>query len=278
MGRPRAEGDRFYDDLDRVLKKLPSRDITVVAGDFNAKLGQREADEGFMGRFCRGYRNANGEALAAFCASHDLKAPLTTPITPEELYSAIKKLRNNRACGPDGMPAEVLKAVADLAAPLAQLLNDGFALGQPIQLGEGTLICLQKPNKPQGVCSSLRPIVLLNCIRKAVSLVVLARIQEKLDRQIGAYQSGFRPARSTADAVWTHKWLVARIRQYQEQFFILGIDFSRAFDTIDRAKLLTVLQGFLNDDEVRLVRMLLTSTTLRLRIGGASHSPFETKA
>ncbi|KDO17716.1 hypothetical protein SPRG_21827 [Saprolegnia parasitica CBS 223.65] len=81
---------------------------------------------------------------------------------------------------------------------------------------------------------------------------------------------GFRPGRSTADVVWSHKWRVARIRQYEEQFSILGIDFSRAFDTIDRAKLLTVLQSFLNDDEVRLVRMLLTTTTLRLRIDGKS--------
>ncbi|EQC35735.1 hypothetical protein SDRG_07013, partial [Saprolegnia diclina VS20] len=57
------------------------------------------------------------------------------------------------------MPAEILKAVVDLVAmPLAQLLDEGLTTGRPIQLGEWTLICLPKPNKPQGVCSSLRPI------------------------------------------------------------------------------------------------------------------------
>ncbi|KDO30486.1 hypothetical protein SPRG_04389 [Saprolegnia parasitica CBS 223.65] len=101
--------------------------------------------------------------------------------------------------------------------------------------------CLPKPNKRQALCSSVCPIVLVNCIRKAVSVMVLARIQEKPDKQIGEYQSCFVPGRSTADVLWSHQWPVAQIRQYDEQFSILGIDFFCAFDTIDCAKVLTVL-------------------------------------
>ena len=39
-------------------------------------------------------------------------------------------------------------------------------------LGTGTLVALQKPNKPRGPLTSLRPVVLLNGIRKILSLIL----------------------------------------------------------------------------------------------------------
>ncbi|EGZ20470.1 hypothetical protein PHYSODRAFT_376366, partial [Phytophthora sojae] len=79
---------------------------------------------------------------------------------------------------------------------------------------------------------------------------------------------------NTADAVCARKWLCARVQKYREIVHVLGIDFSRAFDTIDRAKLLKVLQQFLHDDEIRLIRLLLSDTTLSLRIGHQILQPF----
>ncbi|EGZ23987.1 hypothetical protein PHYSODRAFT_478211, partial [Phytophthora sojae] len=61
---------------------------------------------------------------------------------------------------------------------------------------------------------------------------------------------------------------------YREIVHVLGIDFSRAFDTIDRTKLLKVLQQFLHDDKIRLIRLLLSDTTLSLRIGHQILQPF----
>ncbi|POM73362.1 Ubiquitin-conjugating enzyme E2, partial [Phytophthora palmivora] len=47
-----------------------------------------------------------------------------------------------------------------------------------------------------------------------------------------------------------------------------------AFDTIDRAKLMDVLRSFLDDDEVRLIQLLLADTTLSLRSGSTTLNPF----
>ncbi|EGZ10137.1 hypothetical protein PHYSODRAFT_522882 [Phytophthora sojae] len=79
--------------------------------------------------------------------------------------------------------------------------------------------------------------------------------------------SPHRPQPLTADAVWAHKWLCARVQRYRETIHVLGIDLSRAFDTIDRVKLVEVLQTFLHDDEVRLIKVLLADTKLSLRSG-----------
>ena len=55
---------------------------------------------------------------------------------------------------------------------------------EDLELGIGTLIVLTKPGKPPGEMSSLRPIVLLNTIRKTLSLVTLSRIRRVVERFI----------------------------------------------------------------------------------------------
>ncbi|POM76502.1 EndonucleaseReverse transcriptase [Phytophthora palmivora] len=42
---------------------------------------------------------------------------------------------------------------------------------------------------------------------------------------------------------------------------------SRTFVTIDREKLLEVLRMFLQEDKIRLIRLLMSDTTLSLRVG-----------
>ena len=84
-------------------------------------------------------------------------------------------------------------------------------------------------------------------------------------------QSGFRKFRGTMEAVWAHKWITAKSLHFRRISFILGIDFSKAFDTIDRSKLIAILSTFLNEDETR---MLLTKTSLNLRLGQYSFDPF----
>ena len=51
---------------------------------------------------------------------------------------------------------------------------------------------------------------------------------------------------------------------------------SRAFDTIRRDKLLTVIETFVNDSELRLIRMLLAETTLQPILKHGMGSTFAT--
>lgn len=83
-------------------------------------------------------------------------------------------------------------------------------------------------------------------------------------------QSGFRPNRSTADVVWTHKWLAAKTLKEDVTIKISGIDMSAAFDTINRQEMLNIVKNIVNDDEQRLIRFLLSHTTINTRINGSS--------
>ncbi|XP_065180226.1 uncharacterized protein LOC135810663 [Sycon ciliatum] len=51
---------------------------------------------------------------------------------------------------------------------------------------------------------------------------------------------------------------------------------SKAFDTVSRAKLLTVMEPIVGEDNIRLIRVLLCNTTLRIRLGTDMSSLFNT--
>ena len=65
-----------------------------------------------------------------------------------------------------------------------------------------------------------------------------------------------------------YRWLAAKTQRFQKSFRILCIDMSRAFDTIRRDKLLTVLVT------LRIIRMLLAETTLQPRLKRGKESTF----
>ena len=66
--------EEFYDKLSCILeKKHSSKDITILMGDMNAKVGQ--ANDGYtqiMGTHGEGVMNENGEMFADFCLDHNL--------------------------------------------------------------------------------------------------------------------------------------------------------------------------------------------------------------
>ena len=53
------------------------------------------------------------------------------------------------------------------------------------------------------------------------------------------------------------------------EIFITGIDFSSAFDTIRRSELLKIAEEFLEEDEIRMIRYLLSNTNIKPKINSA---------
>jgi len=121
----------------------------------------------------------------------------------------------------------------------------------------------------------MRPITLINTIRKLLSLVVLSRIAKQVSAFLGPTQSGFRAGRSTSDVVWSQRWLAAKAMRSHWDCHVLGLDMSRAFDTIDRSKLLDVMRNVTGPDEVCIIHHLLYQTSISVKIGKILSSPFE---
>ena len=258
----------------KIGKSVPSLSVHNADGHFVA-TDKGKADT-ISEWFRKQFTDPEGEQLDPFLGD---PRPLEVPIKEDEVKKAITTLKNGCSSGPDGISNELFKYGSDIISPvIAPIINSAFEHHHPIEaVGQGTLIALPKPKKPPGPPANLRPIVLLNSIRKILSTVTLHRIRDKIDTFTGPYQSGFKRGRSCADIVWAQRMLVSVVMSKHWDFYKMGIDMSRAFDTIKRSKTLDVLHmAGCNEDELRLVRTLLAGTKLKVRVKSAYSAEFET--
>ena len=148
-----------------------------------------------------------------------------------------------------------------------------FSQHQNIDLGASDLIPLQKPPpKPRGSVKNLRPINLLRVIRKTLSKVGLKRADGEISSYLSHTQSAYRTGRMTTDIVWAYRWLLAKVQEYEITIYVTGIDMSSAFDTMERSKLLDIVRESMCDDNQRILWVLLSDTSVEIKIKGAKTS------
>ena len=61
-----AEFERFYEDLQDLLELTPKKDVLLIIGDWNAKVGSQETP-GVTGKFDLGIQNEAGQRLIEIC-------------------------------------------------------------------------------------------------------------------------------------------------------------------------------------------------------------------
>ncbi|CAF2102429.1 unnamed protein product [Rotaria magnacalcarata] len=63
----------FYDNIEKALAQTPKKDIVIITGDWNAKVGTDNTNwKSVMGKYGYGDRNERGERLLEFAALHNL--------------------------------------------------------------------------------------------------------------------------------------------------------------------------------------------------------------
>ena len=73
MSNPEEIKDKFYQDLESLIAKIPKSNKLIILGDFNARVGvDHMAWKGVIGRNGIGKCNSNGHLLLRTCAAHDL--------------------------------------------------------------------------------------------------------------------------------------------------------------------------------------------------------------
>ena len=65
--------EAFYSDIEDALAKTDKKDIIILTGDWNAKVGHDNTDwKSVMGKYGYGDRNERGERLLEFATVHNL--------------------------------------------------------------------------------------------------------------------------------------------------------------------------------------------------------------
>jgi hypothetical protein len=204
---------------------------------------------------------------------------MSRPFTSGEISKAVKALKSNKSPGSDNITAEQLKFGPDILNEIiADMFNTIAKTGQcPEEIKHGILVPLQKPGKEKGNVENLRPIILLNMIRKILAVVMLNRIFERVDNEIDCTQTAYRPGRSAIENIFSMKILCEKaVTATNAELHILMFDMSKAFDSVVRDILFDDLKKILKPDELHILQILLKDVTLQVRCGKQLGQKFTT--
>ena len=109
---------------------------------------------------------------------------------------------------------------------------------------------------------------MLSVLRKFLALCMIERCWDRMKQVIPKDQAAYQVGRSTTEQVFTLKVMAEKaiISEKYEFFFIL-LDMSKAFDTVSREKLLTMLSDFLTNSELHIMKMLIMDVILNVKVG-----------
>ena len=171
---------------------------------------------------------------------------LGEPITVNELTQTLKKMKNNKTPGIDGITAEFLKVFwGRLKYYIQNAINTSYKKGNlSPSMRQCIITCLPKGDKDRRNLKNWRPISLLSNIYKLMSGVVASRLKNTLDTLISKEQSGFIPGRQISDNTRLVYDLMHTTETEKLQGMLMLIDFEKAFDSISWKFVYNVLEFF----------------------------------
>jgi hypothetical protein len=119
------------------------------------------------------------------------------------------------------------------------------------QWGTVMLVLLHKKGR-KDLAENYRGIAIESILEKIFSLAWSARLTPWFEENglLDGSQFGFRPKRSTLDAVFVAETLLWRARTQKRPLILIFVDFSKAFDTVPRARLWSKLRAMGAPEEV----------------------------
>ena len=120
----------------------------------------------------------------------------------EEILQVIKRLPNEKAPGPDGITAELLKQGREAAVAMTVELVQHIWKTQdiPDDLAKASIILIPKDHSQQRNPEAQRPISLMNVWLKVIDKLIQHRLKVHLDKTNARsdVQAGFTPGHSCA--------------------------------------------------------------------------------
>ncbi|CAH1233196.1 Hypp638 [Branchiostoma lanceolatum] len=170
----------------------------------------------------------------------------TTPVTPDEVKAALRKLKNGKAPGICNITAEMLKAGGDhMIQWLTQIVNHVWILEKlPDDWRRGIILPFWKRKGDQLVCSNHRGITLLSIPGKLFTRILLTRAIPAIRSRRRLQQAGFMPNCSTTDHISALRLAIEKAREFRKDrhLYVAFIDLRAAFDTVDHASLWNILR------------------------------------
>ena len=166
-------------------------------------------------------------------------------VSPDDVRRILLSLDDNKATGPDRIPATLLKCCAPyISSSLSDLFNKSLSSGKiPAEWKVSNIIPIPKGGVKNDV-SNFRPISLLPIVSKVLERCIYDQIINHVSSQLHNLQFGFLRGRSTTSQLLQVLHEIGKSLDQRIQTDILYLDFSKAFDKVDHKLLLKKLSNF----------------------------------
>ena len=178
------------------------------------------------------------------------------PPTYNEVSNIIRKLKNNKASGPDNIVPELVKGGQKLKHRIHSLILMIWEKEELPVDWENSTICPIHKKGDRTQCINYRPITLLNVAYKIFAITLCKKLTEIMEGKLGEYQMGFRPDRSTIDNIFILRQIYEKCHEYNIELHNVFTDFNQAFDSINRSTVNKVLR------EVQIPRKIIRMVNL----------------
>ncbi|VDI19758.1 Hypothetical predicted protein [Mytilus galloprovincialis] len=162
-----------------------------------------------------------------------------SPITPDEVKSAIYKLNNNKSSDEYGICAEHLKLASSTIFNVLSVLFNAIIehCYIPLQFLSGIITPVHKKGKDATDFGSYRGITVSYTIGKVFEHVILDRIEDRLPLDQSSLQFGFTKHISILLAALLINECIVEAKEFNLPLFIAFLDSQRAFDVVDHPSL-----------------------------------------
>ena len=198
-----------------------------------------------------------------------------------EVEKAVSAMKNNKAAGPDNIPAEVFKCGGTLLlSQLHQLIvkiweNEVI----PDDFKDGIITTIYKKKGDRSECGNYRGITLLSIAGKILMKVLNTRIGPLAEGILPETQCGFRPSRGTTDMIFAARQLQEKCQEQRQPLYMGFIDLTKAFDSVKRDLLWDILARFGCPEKfITILRLLHDDMSVVVTANGNFTEPFKVKS
>ena len=170
-----------------------------------------------------------------------------------EIYDDhLRRLPNNKAAGPDGIPNEILKMMPEAFHDVmhAFLAHIGRSGKTPASWKASHTILLYKKGDPLMV-KNYRPIALANTMYKLWTSIVTTLMSDFAEEHsiLHEGQEGFRRHRNTERQIQMLLGVLEDAKLTKQDIYLLYVDFTNAFGSVDHPRMIALLEdlGFPSD-------------------------------
>lgn len=152
---------------------------------------------------------------------------LDSPLSEEELFEALCKMKMRKAGGKSGILPELVRHGGPelwdrILKPMKQVWEDGKVVSD----WQGAVIVPIPKKDDLKCCDNWRGISLLDVVGKLLARILKERLEVIADR-VPESQCGFRKGCSCIDMIFVARQLIEKVREHNDTLYMLFVDLKR---------------------------------------------------